>query len=235
MINWKMPVVILVEGLISAGKSTLISKCLVPQLEAKGLRVRIIKEPVDKWVDTGILQKFYADPTRWGYSFQTKAFHDRIMEAINVYTKERADVYLMERSPYSDHIFMTTLHENKNVSDMEYDMYKEWWSLWHKLLPFTPDMILYLKTTVENCMERLKIRNRDGESGVSKEYQQQLLSHHDRLFDHDKVTIGPYQVECRPIDGNQNFIENPGLVDSIVQAVLLKTIPTRECFSDVYC
>eukprot|EP01138_Halocafeteria_seosinensis_P016510 gb/GECG01016841.1/.p1 GENE.gb/GECG01016841.1/~~gb/GECG01016841.1/.p1 ORF type:complete len:463 (+),score=60.27 gb/GECG01016841.1/:1-1389(+) len=85
---------IAIEGNISAGKSTLLS------LLSKELDFLVVPEPLDKWQsidnsveeegeETGIqsesqesgmnlLDYFYHDPKRWGYTFQTYAFLSRI-------------------------------------------------------------------------------------------------------------------------------------------------------------
>lgn len=215
-----MPLVILVEGLIAAGKSTFIYKCLIPFLETKGLRVKVIKEPVDKWVECGILQRFYSDTTRWGYTFQAKAFHDRIMEAIRVYEEEpKADVYIAERSPYSDHIFMDVAHKDGKVDDLEYKMYREWWELWHRLLPYAPDLVVYLQTTPEVCMERLHARNRDGESKIPVEYQLKLLQGHEEVFGGANVELGPYDVPCMHLNGDSNFEKDEADRDQLLSEV----------------
>lgn len=77
--------VIVIDGIISAGKSTLIA--LIQSKLKDRYEIIVIKEPVNKWTQSGILQKFYGDKKRWSYHFQTKVFHDRIMEAINQYDK----------------------------------------------------------------------------------------------------------------------------------------------------
>ena len=54
--------------------------------------------------------------------------------------------------------------------------------MWEVLLPFKINQIIYLKTDVETCMRRIKLRNRDGESKITKEYQMRLERSHDNLF-----------------------------------------------------
>src|SRR5438477_7897676 len=112
------PYFINVESIIGSGKTTLIENCLVPCLTEKGYNVIVIKEPVDQWGD--ILPLFYADPTKYGYLFQTIAFHDRVRECQKKFKEVTyGDVVISERSIYSDTLFMKTLHELWNVSDIE--------------------------------------------------------------------------------------------------------------------
>ncbi len=212
-----MALVILVEGLISAGKSTLIEKCLVPMLNEMGLKVKVVKEPVDQWVKSGILQNFYNDPVRWGYTFQTAVFQDRILEAVRSKKEDDdVDIYIMERSPYSDSIFMETLYETKCVTELEYQMYQTWWAMWHEFFPFQPDMVLYLQTKPEECMKRLAIRNRHGESKVTLDYQNLLYKKHEEMFQKSPVTMGPYSVQSKIIDGNSQFEKDPELMAPLI-------------------
>jgi len=215
-----MPFIISVEGVISTGKSTLISQCLVPILTEMGYKVKVIPEPVDKWVESGLLQKFYDDPHRWGYSFQTSVFHDRITEVIKVYNEEpKADIYIMERSCASDKIFMKVLKQDGIVSDLEYALYQNWADLWTQLMPALPDLVVFLRTEVGICMNRLKRRNREGEEGVSMDYQSKLLTNHDLMFGGRTVTMGSKNVPCITINGDQDFISDRTVQLEIVNKI----------------
>ncbi len=64
--------VVSIEGNLGAGKSTLLSF----------LNVDTIKQPVDLWENVGgvnILEKYYDDPKRWGFTFQLNALHSRTL------------------------------------------------------------------------------------------------------------------------------------------------------------
>jgi len=204
-----MSSVFVIDGIISAGKSTLIKK-----IQEK-IECSIIKEPVDKWEKDGILKRFYEDQKRWGYHFQTKVFIDRVNECIKEY-KNNGDIYICERSVATDQIFMKLLYEDGMIDDMEYKHYLEWKDLWIKLIPFNFDGFIYLRPSLEECMKRLNKRNRDGESNISIEYQRRLLSLHDEFFN-------------EKIKNNENvlIIEDNGLftdeiIDKIISFISLK-------------
>lgn len=206
-----MPFVIAVEGLIGAGKSTLLN-VLRDEL-SKSFKVAIVQEPVDQWVSSGLLQRFYADKQRWSYSFQTKAFYDRITEAQQCFREfPDADIILMERSPVSDQIFMKTLHKDGFVDDLEYSMYKDWCSMWETLLPFSISLYLYVRTGLDDCMQRLVKRSRDGEHGVNRDYQARLLEEHDREFlgDDDSLVI----------DGTPDFRMDISARKTLIETIL---------------
>lgn len=205
-------IVISIEGLIGGGKSTLIHRCLLPILLERGWKVTIVDEPVSKWESDELLKKFYDNPKRYAYHFQTKAFHDRVRECQSQYRKHKddTDVFILERSVFSDTIFMNTLHELQTVTDMEMNHYREWWSLWEEIMPFRPDLFIYLKPDLDVCMSRVRERSRDGEEGVKRDYQAVLEKNHDAFFSGDAVEVAPgHYVPVLPLPTNSNFRDDP--------------------------
>lgn len=179
-------IVIAVEGIIGAGKTTLLKECLLPILLKKGWKVTLVEEPVEKWKESGILKKFYENPSRYAYHFQTKAFHDRIQACREQFqkNKDKTDIFLLERSIFSDTIFMKCLYEQNIIDSMELSDYTKLWEMWEELMPFQPDLIFYLKPSIDVCMARLKERAREGEETVSLDYQSHLEEKHDEIFAH---------------------------------------------------
>jgi len=207
------PFVVVVDGIISAGKTTYI-KMLVNNLISRGWKVTVVKEPVDEWCEKGkngelsLLERFYQDPKRWTYHFQTMIFYSRIKENIDCYEKygSVSDIFILERSILTDNLFMEMLYENKTVDDLEYSSYKKWWNLWKKLLPYEPNLFIYLKPSIEVCMNRLKERNRLGENEISLEYQILLQKKHDDFFSKKFITINDnHYVPCFLLETDKNF------------------------------
>jgi hypothetical protein len=106
-----------------------------------------------------------------------------------------ADVYLLERSPATDRVFM---HLQAPIVDpMEMAMYADWCDAYMLMLPvdLTRATVLYLKTSLDRCMARLAGREREEElaqpeaegdgsakGGVSLEYQRRLRRAHEAFF-----------------------------------------------------
>ncbi len=212
-------VVVSVEGIIGAGKTTFInmlSKCLGKM----GYRVTIVKEPVDRWEKSGILKLFYENPKRWAYHFQTKAFHDRIVENINAHEKygDSTDIFILERSPYTDNLFMDVLWDDGIITELEYNDYKDWWSLWSKVMPYTINMIVFLRPNLDVCMARCKERSRNGEAGISKDYQAKLLAKHDQFMNGNQVATGDgHYVPCVKLESDENFRDDESVQNRLTE------------------
>lgn len=207
--------VIIIDGIIGAGK-TVLATCLADELESRGWNVCVILEPVKQWVDVGILQLFYSDPVRYGYSFQSFVYATRIMAIeLAVRMKPHADFYILERSPVTDAIFMEL--QRGVIDPVEFKMYESWRQALKTVLSLETAQVLFLRTSLETCMSRIALRNRDGEirdgeirdggvrdgalpatatGGVSIEYQRRLQRAHEAFFQRLHKEDFPLMPEC---------------------------------------
>ena len=187
------PIVLVIDGEIGAGKSTLVG-ILAEHLTSKyGLNVQTIYEPVKSWLDCGILTAFYENKKEMAFPFQIKTFTSRVDAGIEA-VKEipDADIYIAERSIWTDYLFMLHVKEMGLLDDstegtpgeMLFGIYKEIWKHWKDLLPVVPTHHIYLKPTMITCMDRVTERCRDGEpSGVTLEYQESLRRYHEAYLE----------------------------------------------------
>jgi len=195
----EQPIVVVTDGVIAAGKSVL-NGVLKRLLEREfGESVVAVPEPVGQWKRNGRLKLFYGDPSRRGYQFQTRVFHDRvtILRKMHEESAGRATVYLLERSIFTDVLFMNMLFDSGTVDETEYVDYMSLWKMWKELMPVRPNVFVYLRPTVEATLVRLRERARDGESAVTEEYQRKLQGEHDRFFG----------------VGREEEVERPGEID----------------------
>jgi len=209
-ITTKKPIIIIVDGLIGAGKTTTIN-LLEQALNDQGIKTKAIYEPIDIWQNTGALEHFYQNISQNCYEFQTFTFVTRI-QRVNEQIKDDSDIeiYLLERSIFSDrYIFVEMLREQFGKIRMA--MYETWWDEWSKLMKVKPDLFILLDTDVEHSMERLESRNRDGETkgGVTSEYQESLRETHLKFYRYKLNEIGymhPMIVTSESM--NKNFLNN---------------------------
>jgi deoxyadenosine/deoxycytidine kinase len=178
-----MPYFFIIEAVIGAGKSTLLTQ-LVRVLSQRGLRVQAITEPVDLWHSTGALQAFYEDVAGKAYEFQTFAYATRCTRVREVVDQNPdTDIFIMERSVISDrYLFVQLLQDDEKFSPLQCVMFDYWHRLWDHLLPFQkPTAFIYLAPSLESTLQRIKTRNRTGET-VTREYQTALQERHEAIF-----------------------------------------------------
>ena len=198
--NSDQQLVISIDGNIGSGKSTFI-KLLQEHLDQK--EVEFAPEPVDVWTSVSekdgknLLQLFYENKERWSYTFQNFAYITRMMALEKAKTSGKR-LIISERSVLTDrNVFAKMLHESGAISDMEKQIYHYWYNYFDTNITHT----IYLKTSVENCLKRIKTRAREEESSISEDYLQDLENNHDRWLLKDKNST--------MLDGNSNFVDNP--------------------------
>lgn len=183
------PVTFCVEGNIGAGKSTWLD--MVKQSASRGARltgqlqelIEVVPEPVGTWQDVGgenLLEAFYNDPTRYAYTFQSYVFVTRLLQE-NQSRSLPASVRLLERSVFCDRmVFVKAVHEAQHMSQLELKLYDSWFNPMLQMNPhLMPDGFVYLQTSPETCMRRLRKRNRSEEGGIAGDYLSRLSSFHE--------------------------------------------------------
>jgi deoxyadenosine/deoxycytidine kinase len=127
------PVLVSVEAIIGAGKSTLLDAIAAHFGDA----VVVVPEPVGVWTDVdglNLLSEYYADQSRWAFSFQTFAIFSRlraVRQALKQAVKPGVTrAVVMERSWTSDRAcFASLLHDSGAMNPIEEAMHRriyEW-------------------------------------------------------------------------------------------------------------
>lgn len=208
---------IVIDGVIGAGKSTLI-KLIIKESNKLDTKIHPIYEPVDIWRDTGALQLFYQDMQSNCLEFQTFTFITRIKRIITEITENpNADIYILERSIFTDrYIFIELLRDVMGPIRMK--MYTEWWDMWAMLLPIKFEKWVLIDTSLKESINRICIRDRKEEKGISIEYQKNLYDKHHEFFkslqQHGEHTI------IIPSDiMDENYLVNPDKVNEIMHII----------------
>ena len=214
--NRKHPVKwISIEGIIGAGKTTLI-QAITPHLEKHyDGDVLIVPEPVSDWISSGHLENASIEP----YVAQTYFFHTRIetfLKLFNTPKGQSAKVIISERSPISDRfIFWETTCSNGLPSELAQKTYPALWSTWMKLLGgMSPDLYIYLTLDVATSQQRMHERNRTCEqSTVTTSYQEQLELAHNEVF-----LQGEFPSVS--ISSTRNFRDDPKIAKDIADQII---------------
>lgn len=178
----KQRIVIALEGNIAVGKTTF-AKALKAKFPDA---VEIIEEPIDLWQNCGgfnMLEEFYKDPVKYAYMFQSFAVATRIGALSAALATTTKPIVIIERSCYSDELFVRLCVKNNYMNAVEYQAYKAWREHLWKGMNEHIDGLVYLRCSAKTCLERLVARNRHEEVSVTLDYLESLhLLHEEWLM-----------------------------------------------------
>jgi deoxyadenosine/deoxycytidine kinase len=179
------PRLVSLEGNIGAGKTTLMNT--LKEKYAEDPRFLFVEEPVQMWEQIcdksgkNMIQKYYANPTRYAFAFQIMAFQTRLQllkDAISCAAENQCvTTIIMERSLDADyHIFAKMLAEEGVMEEVEYEIYLQMST--EALKEYAVDGIIWLDTDYEECFRRVEKRGREGEAKIELRYLRKCSEYH---------------------------------------------------------
>jgi len=204
-----MACVITIEGNIGSGKSTLVNN-LKEKLDEN--LYCFVQEPVDIWQTitdsegVDIISKFYADQTKYAFSFQMMAYISRLSILRKSVRENPGKILISERSLYTDKlVFAKMLYDQGKMEDVDYKIYNKWFE---DFIEEIPQMgLIYLKTDPNIAFDRVLKRNREGEN-IPLEYLEDCSRYHDNWIVNDEK----FSLTKMIIDGNVNITEDPEMI-----------------------
>jgi len=154
---------IAVAGNIGVGKSTLVN--LVSQ--------RLGWEPFYEAVgENPYLADFYRDMQAWSFHSQIFFLSRRLRHHRELLDHPTSVV--QDRSVYEDaEVFACNLFRQGHIGERDYRTYRELYEVLTSFLP-PPDLVIYLRASVETLARRIGARGRDYERAMAPEYLAQL-------------------------------------------------------------
>mgnify|MGYP001483645435 CR=1 FL=1 len=183
--------IIAIEGNIGTGKSTLVK--ILKEEFSKFKNFIFVQEPVNQWLKltdekgVNILDNFYKDKIRWGYSFQMNAFITRVK---SIYNLNRDDnIIIVERSIYSDrNVFARLLKESNYINKLEWELYDQWYNWLSSHFNIMPDKFIYLEALPKTSYDRMRLRSRNEEEIVPLDYITKVYEKHNEwLLNNDRT------------------------------------------------
>ncbi len=197
-----------IEGNIGSGKSTL---CRMLEVFYNG-EAEVIYEPVDEWKSVqnnedgkNLLQCYYEEQNRWGFSFQLYGLLTRFHDTMK---KQQKELRFVERSIFSyKNVFARFLYENKKMNSLEWKMYEQWFD-WLSKDSFEvenkPNGFIYLRANPETSYQRMLKRERNEEKCVPIEYLESVNKYHD-----DWLSEQSLESDILIIDVDKDFENTP--------------------------
>jgi len=174
------------EGNIGAGKTTLL-KIISNNFKD----IEFVEEPVNQWQNLGgmnLLDSFYKDPKRWGFSFEFYSMLTKIKALLNAANSDKP-IIIIERSILSNKVFMDISKKLGKLDKMEYHMLLNTYKFYEEHVYPQLSGIIYLDTPVNECIKRITKRNRGEECTIEKSYLEILKNKFDELANSSTMIV----------------------------------------------
>lgn len=184
------PFVICFEGNIGAGKTTIIEN--LASLFGSD-KVVILKEPISLWRNFhghNMLDLYYKYPKQFAFTLQTfvqtsllRQYHSTLQKC------DRDRIILMERSMSSSkNFFIPIMERNRYIDEHETNVSSYLCDVFSDLFPV--DLVVYLRSDPNQCIERIKTRGRKEEvDRIDLDYVTQLHDLHELWFPNTDATL----------------------------------------------
>ena len=185
----KSPFFVAIAGNIGVGKTTLTTK-ICEKFGWKAYFEKVINNPY--------LDDFYADMKRWSFNLQVFFLSKRFMDQKFIHESPYPSV--QDRSIYEDaEIFAYILHKQGNMSDRDYQNYRD---LFYTMMDHLrkPDLVIYLKASTWTLISRIRKRGRDFEKSISVDYLHELNEAYDRWIKNSTSELDVLTLDADILD-----------------------------------
>ncbi|MFK5879888.1 MAG: deoxynucleoside kinase [Flavobacteriaceae bacterium] len=192
-----------IAGNIGAGKTTL------TKLLAKHYNWKPHYESVD---ENPYLDDFYAEMERWSFNLQVFFLNSRFRQVLEL-RKSGKDI-IQDRTIYEDSsIFAPNLHAMGLMTNRDFNNYSSLFDLMENLVT-PPDLLIYLRGSIETLVGQIHKRGRDYENSISIDYLSRLNERYEAwITKYDKGKLLIIDVD------NLNFVDNPEDLASIIERI----------------
>ncbi|HCH65199.1 MAG: deoxynucleoside kinase [Deltaproteobacteria bacterium] len=172
-----------IAGMIGAGKSTLATRL------GELLDLPVYYEPVK---DNDYLADFYRDTAKYAFATQIYLLNRRFQQHQEIIWRGGGGV--QDRTIYEDAVFAKMLVKLNLMEERDYNTYV---SLFRHMSNFMcrPSVIVYLDVSPERSMDRIRMRSRDVESGISLEYLQALYAEYELFIADISRTVPVIRID----------------------------------------
>jgi deoxyadenosine/deoxycytidine kinase len=183
---------IAIAGNIGAGKTSLV------ELIAKHYNWEAHYEDV---IDNPYLDDFYTHMERWSFNLQVYFLKSRFQQLLAFQNNKKTIV--QDRTIYEDaFIFAPNLNAMGLMNQRDFKNYRELFDLMESLIE-GPDLLIYLRSSIPNLVNKIHKRGREYENSISIDYLSRLNERYEAwisTYDKNKMVI----IDVDDLD----FVEN---------------------------
>lgn len=157
------------------------------------------------------LEDYYSDIKRWSYNLETYFLAQRFRDLVEISSSDQ--VIIQDRTLMEGvNIFVTNNLRMGNLSQRDYDTYMQLYDLMMGMVS-QPDLLIYLRSSIEGIVRKIQKRGRDYEQSLSVEY----LGNLNELYED---WIASYKGKVLVFDAdNLDFENNPQDFASITDRI----------------
>ena len=194
---------IAIAGNIGAGKTSL------AELIAKHYNWEAHFEDV---IDNPYLDDFYTHMERWSFNLQVYFLKSRFQQLLAFQNNKKTIV--QDRTIYEDaFIFAPNLNAMGLMNQRDFKNYRELFDLVESLIE-GPDLLIYLRSSIPNLVNKIHKRGRDYENSISIDYLSRLNERYEAwisTYDKNKMVI----IDVDDLD----FVENKGDLGTVLAKI----------------
>ncbi len=194
---------IAIAGNIGAGKTTL------TRMLAKHYKWIAQYEDVE---DNPYLDDFYNQMERWSFNLQVYFLNSRFRQILDI--REQKKTVIQDRTIYEDaFIFAPNLHAMGLMTNRDYKNYRSLFDLMESVTQ-PPDLLIYLRSSIENLVKQIHKRGREYENSISIDYLSRLNERYEAwIHDYDKGNLLIVDVD------SLDFVDNPEHLGEIINRI----------------
>tara|TARA_B100000287_G_scaffold431086_1_gene487643 strand:- start:723 stop:1325 length:603 start_codon:yes stop_codon:yes gene_type:complete len=198
---------IAIAGNIGAGKTSL------AELLAKHYSWEAHFEDV---IDNPYLDDFYNHMERWSFNLQIYFLKSRFQQLLKI--KESKKPIIQDRTIYEDaHIFAPNLKAMGLMNQRDFKNYQELFELLESLIK-GPDLLVYLRSSIPNLVNKIHKRGRDYEISISIDYLSRLNERYEAwISTYDKGEILIIDVDDLDfVEKKDDFMKIVSKIDGLI-------------------
>ena len=163
-------------------------------------------------IDNPYLDDFYNHMERWSFNLQIYFLKSRFEQLLSF--RENKKTIIQDRTIYEDaHIFAPNLNAMGLMNQRDFNNYKGIFNLMESLID-GPDLLIYLRSSIPNLVNKIHKRGRDYENSISIDYLSRLNERYEAwvsTYDAKKIII----IDVDTLD----FVDNKADLSSVIKVI----------------
>lgn len=126
------------------------------------------------------LEDYYKDIPRWSFNLEVYFLEQRLKDLFRIAHSDGTIV--QDRTIFEGvYVFVANNHDQGNLSDRDFATYMDIFESMVSLVK-APDLMIYLRSSIEHLVSQIQKRGRDYEQGMSLEYLGGLNERYERFI-----------------------------------------------------